>query len=200
MQHSGAADGPVSATVSQIHAGCKQTSSSVAAVDETAGAGAEQRPCRRRRRYRGLLLPDRGSDDDRAGSAYTRRHECRSGHRRRRPSRISPIPGICVTPCRWRKRRKRSEDRGEALAGPHHASKHKRSSVGGVAEMLAVGALRARRASSLSDARVPAVGREQGSCDAAPSDLLLAKSAHRRRRLLRSERRRPHVLGGWIRP
>ena len=40
MQHSGAADGPVSATVSQIHAGCKQTSSSAAAVDETAGAGA----------------------------------------------------------------------------------------------------------------------------------------------------------------
>src|SRR5665213_1038122 len=38
------------------------------------------------------------------------------------------------------------------------------------------GALRARRASSLSDARVPAVGREQGSCDAAPSDLLLARS------------------------
>jgi hypothetical protein len=42
MQHSGAADGPVNATVSQIHAGCKQTSSSVAAVDETAGAGAIQ--------------------------------------------------------------------------------------------------------------------------------------------------------------
>jgi hypothetical protein len=52
----------------------------------------------------------------------------------------SPIPGIRVTPRRWRKRRKRSEDRGEVLAGPHHASKHKRSSVGGVAEMLAVGA------------------------------------------------------------
>src|ERR1039458_10732374 len=40
MQHSAAADGRVSATVSQIHAGCKQTSSSAAAVDEAVGAGA----------------------------------------------------------------------------------------------------------------------------------------------------------------
>jgi hypothetical protein len=37
-----------------------------------------------------LLLSDRGSHDDRAGSAYTRRHGCWSRHRRRRPSRISP--------------------------------------------------------------------------------------------------------------
>jgi hypothetical protein len=36
------------------------------------------------------LLSDRGSHDDRAGYAYTRRHERRSRHRRRRPSRISP--------------------------------------------------------------------------------------------------------------
>jgi hypothetical protein len=49
MQHSGAADGAVSSTVSQVHAGCKQKSSSVDAADQTAGAGAERsrsRPCR----------------------------------------------------------------------------------------------------------------------------------------------------------
>jgi hypothetical protein len=42
MQHPGAADGPAGSTVSKVHAGCKQKSSSVAAVDETAGAGATQ--------------------------------------------------------------------------------------------------------------------------------------------------------------
>jgi hypothetical protein len=42
MQHSRGADGLVSSTVSQVHAGCKQQSSSVAAGDETAGVGADQ--------------------------------------------------------------------------------------------------------------------------------------------------------------
>ena len=76
------------------------------------------------------------------GFSFGTRGRCRSRAWEPCTSRTcsSPIPGIRVTPCRWRKRRKRSEDRGEALAGPHHASKHKRSSVGGVAEMLAVGA------------------------------------------------------------
>jgi hypothetical protein len=41
--------------------------------------GAEEPRCRRRSWRRGLLQPDRGSHDDRAGSAYVRRHECRSG-------------------------------------------------------------------------------------------------------------------------
>ena len=40
-----------------------------------------------------LLAPDRGSHDDRAASAYTRRHERRSRRRRRRPSRNSPTAG-----------------------------------------------------------------------------------------------------------
>jgi len=43
MQHSRGADGLVSSTVSQVHAGCKHQSS-VAAGDETAGAGAKQPP------------------------------------------------------------------------------------------------------------------------------------------------------------
>jgi hypothetical protein len=42
MQHSKGADGLVSSTVSQVHAGCKHQSSSVAACDETAGAGAKR--------------------------------------------------------------------------------------------------------------------------------------------------------------
>ena len=80
------------------------------------------------------------------GFSFGTRGRCRSRAWEPCTSRTcsSPIPGIRVTPCRWRKRRKRSEDRGEALAGPHHASKHKRSSVGGVAEMLAVGAEQSR--------------------------------------------------------
>jgi hypothetical protein len=49
MQHSGAADGPVSSTVSQARAGCKQKSGSVGAVGQTAGVGAKRsrsQPCR----------------------------------------------------------------------------------------------------------------------------------------------------------
>src|SRR5450755_3447847 len=51
IQHSGAArPGPVSSTVSQVHAGCKQKSSSVGAVDQTAGPGASR--SRRQARHR----------------------------------------------------------------------------------------------------------------------------------------------------
>jgi hypothetical protein len=39
----------------------------------------------------GLSVPDKGSHDDRASSEYLGRHECRSRHRRRCPSHISPI-------------------------------------------------------------------------------------------------------------
>ena len=46
-----------------------------------------------RRSSFGCSFRDRGSHDDRAGYAYTRRHERRSRHRRRRPSRISPSAG-----------------------------------------------------------------------------------------------------------
>jgi hypothetical protein len=38
----GAADGPVSCTVSQVHASCKHKSSSLDAADETGAAGAIQ--------------------------------------------------------------------------------------------------------------------------------------------------------------
>jgi hypothetical protein len=47
MEHSGAADGSASSTVSQVHAGCKQKSSTVGRLDETrcwcnpAGAGGQ---------------------------------------------------------------------------------------------------------------------------------------------------------------
>ena len=40
------ATGPVSSTVSQVHAGCKHRSSSVGAVDQTAASGAKQQPAR----------------------------------------------------------------------------------------------------------------------------------------------------------
>ena len=52
-----------------------------------------------------------GSRDDRAGSAYMRRHECRSGHGRRRPSRISP--NACISPSG----RRRSSAGAEAILG-----------------------------------------------------------------------------------
>ena len=58
---------------------------------------APKEPRRPRSAGRALLPPDRGSHDDRAGSAYTRRHECRSRHRRRRPSRISPRARLSPT-------------------------------------------------------------------------------------------------------
>jgi hypothetical protein len=41
MQHSGAADGRVSSTVSQDPCACEHKSGSVGAVVQTAGAGAE---------------------------------------------------------------------------------------------------------------------------------------------------------------
>ena len=59
--------------------------------DRAVGIGAKQPPRRCRRPHLQLPHSDRGSHDDRAGFAYTRRHECRSRPRRRRPSRISPI-------------------------------------------------------------------------------------------------------------
>jgi hypothetical protein len=42
-------------------------------------------------------MSNKGSHDDRAGSPYTRRHERRSQHRRRRPSRISHLAHLGVT-------------------------------------------------------------------------------------------------------
>jgi hypothetical protein len=39
--------GPLSSTVSQVHAGCKQNSSSIGAVDQTAGTGAKRSRLRR---------------------------------------------------------------------------------------------------------------------------------------------------------
>ncbi len=60
MQHCGVADGPISSTVSHDHASCKHKSSSVGAVDQTAGAGAEQSPCRRRSGRRALPQSDVG--------------------------------------------------------------------------------------------------------------------------------------------
>jgi hypothetical protein len=59
------ADGLVSSTVSQVHAGCKHQSSSVAAGDQTAGAGAEHS----RARPRGGLLFSR---DESRGSSLKR--------------------------------------------------------------------------------------------------------------------------------
>ena len=63
-----------------------------------AGPGAPH-PSRPARPRRSTQHRDRGSHDDRAGSAYTRRHECRSRHRRRRPSRISPTGGAADARC-----------------------------------------------------------------------------------------------------
>ena len=45
-----------------VHTGCKQKSNSVAALDQTAGAGAEEPRCGRRSRRRALPQPDRSSD------------------------------------------------------------------------------------------------------------------------------------------
>jgi hypothetical protein len=42
MQHSGAADGPVSSTVSQHHAGCKHKSGSLGVVVRTGPVGAKR--------------------------------------------------------------------------------------------------------------------------------------------------------------
>ena len=64
--------GPLSSTVSQVHAGCKQKSSSVGAVDQTAGTGARQR---------------RGPGDQTACS------ECREPAPGKRPDYCSPTGG-----------------------------------------------------------------------------------------------------------
>ncbi len=79
MQHSGAADGAVSSTVSQVHAGCKQKSSSVDAADQTAGAGAKQPRCRRQRSSRTLPLSDKGSRASAGAYAYPREQSRSSG-------------------------------------------------------------------------------------------------------------------------
>ena len=64
--------GPLSSTVSQVHAGCKHRSSSVGAVDQTAGTGARQR---------------RGPGDQAACS------QCREHAPSKRPDYYSPIGG-----------------------------------------------------------------------------------------------------------
>jgi hypothetical protein len=45
-EHSGAAERPIGSTFSQVHAGCKQKSGSIGAVDQTAASGAKQPPAR----------------------------------------------------------------------------------------------------------------------------------------------------------
>jgi hypothetical protein len=80
-------------SVSRNAGSCKRRAAPREGAADASDAGAKQSRFRRRRHRRVLLLADRGSHDDRAGAAYTRRHECRSRHCRRRPSRISPISG-----------------------------------------------------------------------------------------------------------
>ena len=74
--------GPVSSTVSQVHASCKHKRSSVHADDETAGAGAK-RPCR--------AQPYRGEPRTRSSHEITVAHRC--GGRRDRPLGCRMLPG-----------------------------------------------------------------------------------------------------------
>jgi hypothetical protein len=65
---------------------------------------ATPRPAAKRPHVLAQLQYGRRSHEDRAGSANTRRHECESRHRGRRPSRISPaarraVPSARPGPC-----------------------------------------------------------------------------------------------------
>ena len=94
-------------------------------------AARQPQPCRFRTRT---------SDDDRAGSAYTRRHECRSEQRKRPPCRISPISGSAASSTvrtLW-------PDRPTALLG----------AVAGVVDVLAGGPIRRDLQAHRATARV----------------------------------------------
>ena len=89
-----------------------------------------------RRDTAAVAVPDRGSHDDRARSACMRRHECRSGHRMRRSSCISPRARRSAASAR---RTSRRSSRSTAFSRMQGGRRHQGPGLSGDLQILDAG-------------------------------------------------------------